>query len=252
MINPFRLDGKTALVTGGSGNLGSGITRSLAEAGASVAVSTSRNLKEIALFLQNLTGEGFQVKGYQADLTEEEEVAALIESVLHDFGSLDILINNAGIFTVSPQTKLDVSDWDEVFSLNMRGLFLCCREAVRYLEKSNGSIVNIASINGLHPGFGNTAHYDATKGGVIAYTRSLAAELGSSGIRVNAIAPGLVDSAGLRSNAPELVKKYAEKASLKRLVNKEDIGKAAVYLASAAASAVTGTTVTVDCGYLLS
>lgn len=252
MIDPFRLDGKTALVTGGSGNLGRGITRSLAEAGASVAVSSSKNLKEIGHFLQNLTDDGFQVKGYQADLTEEKEAAALIESVLHDFGSLNILVNNAGIFSVSPLRQLEVSDWDEVFSLNMRGLFLCCREAVRHLEKSNGSIINIASINGVHPGFGNTAHYDASKGGVIAYTRSLAAELGPSGIRVNAVAPGLIDSAGLRGNAPELVEMYEEKAPLKHLVGREDIGRAAVYLASAAASAVTGTTVAVDCGYLLS
>lgn len=255
MHNPFSLSGKIALVTGGSGNLGSGISHALARAGATVAVSYIGNRNRAEQIVNELKQSYSNVaaKAFQADLRKEEDIQNLMHQIIGEFGGLDILVNNSGVFSQSRQENLSLDNWREIFDINVQGLFLCCREAIPYLRKSDGGvIVNIASINALHPGFGETAHYDASKGAVTAYTKSLAAETAKEGIRVNAVAPGLIDSASLRANAKELVEMYENRAPLGRLVSIENVGNTVVFLSSGAASAITGEIVTVDCGYLLS
>ncbi len=254
MNNPFSLAGKRALVTGGSGNLGSGISHALAGAGASVAISYrgSKDRADQTVHALKQYGSGIKAESFQADLRKEKDVQKLLQQVVEKFGGLDILVNNSGVFSQSLQENLSLDSWREVFAVNVQGLFLCCREAVPYLRTAgHGVIINITSINALHPGFGGTAHYDAGKGAVSAYTRSLAAETAKDGVRVNAVAPGLIESSGLRENAENLAEMYEKRAPLSRLVRTEDIGNAVVFLSSDAASAITGEIITVDCGYLL-
>jgi len=256
MNNPFSLAGKRALVTGGSGNLGSGISYALARAGAVVAISymgtSSRDRAEKTVKKLRQYEAGVEAEAFQADLRKEEDVQNLLRQVVGKFGGLDILVNNSGVFSQSLQENLSLGSWREIFDINVQGLFLCSREAVPFLRKAEGGvIVNISSINALHPGFGETAHYDASKGAVSAYTRSLAAEIAKEGVRVNAVAPGLIDSAGLRASAKELAEMYESRAPLGRLVTRENVGDTVVFLSSDAASAITGEILTVDCGYLL-
>ena len=256
MSNPFSLAGKRALVTGGSGNLGSGISHALARAGAAVAISymgSSDRAEQTAHELRQYGRGGEGAVVFRADLRKEEDVQKLLQQVVGQFGGLDILVNNSGVFSQSLQEDLSLDSWREIFDLNVQGLFLCSREAIPYLrEAEKGVIINIASINALHPGFGETAHYDASKGAVTAYTKSLAAETAKDGIRVNAVAPGLINSVGLRATAKDLAEMYKKKAPLGRLVEREDVGNTVVFLSSEAASAITGEILTVDCGYLLS
>jgi len=258
MNNPFSLVGKRALVTGGSGNLGRGISHALARAGASVAISYmgSRSRDRAEQTVNELRQYGGSIKAeveaFQADLRKEEDVQNLMRQVVGKFGGLDILVNNSGVFSQSLQEKLSLESWREIFDINVQGLFLCSREAVPFLRKADGGvIINIASINALHPGFGETAHYDASKGAVTAYTKSLAVEIAKEGIRVNAVAPGLIDSADLRASAKELAEMYESRAPLGRLVTIDNVGNTVVFLSSDAASAITGEILTVDCGYLL-
>jgi 3-oxoacyl-[acyl-carrier protein] reductase len=253
ILKLFSLKNKVAVVTGGAVNIGRGISLKLAAAGAKVAIiyktSDAQSL-EISAELKKANCELLLLK---ADLTKEIEVIEVIEKVAEHFGRIDVLVKNAGVFGLSMQHELAIENWDEVFNLNMKGLFLCSREVLKLMMKQaeGGAIVNIASINGMHPGFGMTAHYDASKGGVIAYTRSLAAEVAPFGIRVNAVAPGLVDSENLRKFAPDLASTVEKRTPLKKLASPEDVANAVLFLASKAASHITGEIITVDGGYLL-
>ncbi|MCE5335030.1 MAG: SDR family oxidoreductase [Desulfobacteraceae bacterium] len=249
----FGLNGRVALVTGGAVNIGRGICLALAGAGAGVIAAYNRSQSEAAELVDEIERSGGRAIALRTDVSDAAQVDALFRAAIEHFGGIDILVNNAGVFTVSPQVDLDPADWDGVFATNLRGVFLCSRAAARVMSnrKSGGCIVNIASINGLHPGFGETAHYDASKGAVIAYTRSLALELAPQGIRVNAVCPGLIDSRGLRSNAPDLAGTVQNRTPLKRLGTPADIGAAVLFLSSSAAGWITGEILAVDGGYLL-
>ncbi len=250
----FSLAGKTAIITGGAVNIGRAITIRLAEAGAGVAViyhHSENEASDLAAHLLNINAKYVMVK---ADLTNENQCAGAIKSIAARFGEIDVLINNAGIFGLSLQENLETKDWNKVFDLNVKGLFISTRETLKVMtaNKKENTIVNIASINGLHPGFGQTAHYDASKGAVIAYTRSLAAETAKFNIRVNAVAPGLVDSETLRRYAPELAETVEKRTPLQKIATHEDIANAVLFLASGASSHITGEVLVVDGGYLLS
>ena len=196
---------------------------------------------------------GGRALAVQADVRQDVQVCGLVQACIERFGRVDVLVNNAGIFTVSQQVELSDADWDAVFDTNLKGLFFCTRAVVKQMvaQGDGGCIVSIASINGVHPGFGGTAHYDASKGGVIAYTKALAAELAPHRIRVNAVGPGLIDSPRLRANAPDLAEAVEERMPLKRLGTPQDIGNAVLFLVSRAADWITGQTLFVDGGYLL-
>jgi len=247
------LKGKTAIISGGAVNIGKAITLRLAEAGADVATIYHGSHDKLATLNKAL--EKFKVNylAVQADLTSEKETREAFDQIAEHFRRVDVLVNNAGVFGLSLQEDLEVADWDKVFDLNTKGLFFCTRETVKLMKrgKVGGTIVNIASINGLHPGFGKTAHYDASKGAVIAYTKSLAAEVAPYGIRVNAVAPGLVDSEGLRTYASDLAKMVEERTPLQKIATHEDVANAVLFLATDISSHVTGEILVVDGGYLL-
>ena len=247
------LKGKTAIVTGGAVNIGRATTLRLAEAGANVAVIYYHSQKEAYDLSGMLKKSGYKHFIFKADLTKENEVKNATKKVIEHFGGVDVLVNNAGIFGLSMQENLKTEDWESVFDINVKGIFMLSREIIGVMKKNKngGVIVNMASINGVHPGFGKTAHYDATKGAVIAYTKSLAAELAKNNIRVNAVAPGLVDSKNLRKFAPELAEMVEKRTPLQKLAIHEDIANAVLYLSTKASSHITGEILIVDGGYLL-
>ncbi len=249
----FDLSGQVAIVTGGAVNIGRGIVRRLASAGSDVVIAYHSSAAPAQKLAGEIEAAGGRALTVHVDVRQDEHARRMVQATVERFGRVDVLVNNAGIFTVSPQVELRDADWDAVFDTNLKGMFFCTRAVVKQMiaQGGGGCIVNIASINGVHPGFGGTAHYDASKGGVIAYTKALAAELAPHRIRVNAIGPGLIDSPGLRANAPDLAEMVEQRTPLKRLGTPEDVGNAALFLASRAADWITGQTLFVDGGYLL-
>lgn len=219
---------RKALITGGNSNLGKAIRKAFEEKGYEVYYTVSSKEK--------VDGP----RAIAADLRDEKEVA----SALSAFKELDVLVNNAGIFTEGSQDSLSSELFDAVMDLNVKGLFLVTRTLLPALKRASGSIVNISSMNAMHPGFGTTAHYDASKGAVSSYTASLAAE---TGLRVNAVAPGLIDVQGLRGS--DLEKRWKGHTVRNRMMKPEEIAKAVVFLAES--NGIYGQTLLVDNGYCL-
>ena len=215
------------LVTAGHSNLGKAICRAFSDAGYEVLYTVSSKDK--------IDGPN----AICADLTDEK---AVIEA-LSGIQELDVLVNNAGIFTEGAQESLDTASFDKVMDLNVRGLFLVTRALLPALKKSCGGIVNIASMNALHPGFG-TAHYDASKGAVAAYTASLAAE---TGLRVNALAPGLIDTDALHGT--ELEKQWKNHTVKKQMMSPAELADTVLFLAES--TGIYGQTILADNGYCL-
>ena len=247
------LSGQVAIVTGGGRGIGAAISRTLGAAGAGMAIVYHHSQEGAENIAAEIKAAGGRAMTVQADLRRADQVEAMVKAVVENLGRVDALINNAGIFTQSPQIELNEADWDAVFDTNLKGLWLCSKAAANQMiaQGQGGCIVNLASINAVHPGFGGTAHYDASKGGVMAYTRSLAVELAPHGIRVNAIGPGLTDSPALRRHAPELVEMVEKRTPLKRLGRPEEMARVVLFLISPLAAWVTGQTVFADGGYLL-
>ena len=219
---------RKALITGGNSNLGKAIRKAFEEKGYEVYYTVSSKEK---------------VDGPRAiavDLKDENAVVAALSA----FKELDVLVNNAGIFTEGSQDSLSSELFDAVMDLNVKGLFLVTRTLLPALKRASGSIVNISSMNAMHPGFGTTAHYDASKGAVSSYTASLAAE---TGLRVNAVAPGLIDVQGLRGS--DLEKRWNGHTVRNRMMKPEEIAKAVVFLAES--NGIYGQTLLVDNGYCL-
>ncbi|NCB03235.1 MAG: SDR family oxidoreductase [Spirochaetia bacterium] len=247
------LKGKRAFVTGGMSNLGRAICTSLAKEGVNILFSYSSLMRksEATSFSQSLEkAYGITAKAVLIDLRDDYSIRSALEKALTD-SSLDILINNAGVFTVERITGLTDEQWNDVMDINVKGIWKMVKYTHSYLEKSRGVIVNISSMNASRPGFGGTSHYDASKGAVSAFTRSLAKELSEYGIRVNAVAPGLINSPDLLKNAPELVASYTQRAALHSLVEPEDIAYLVTFLCSSLSKAMTGEIVTAECGYAM-
>lgn len=219
---------KKVLVTAGLSNLGRAIRKVFEDNGYDVYYTVSSEEKK--------DGE----KAIALDLRKEESVEALP----FFFSTLDALINNAGIFTEGKQESLPSSLFDEVFDVNMKGLFLVTKALLPLLKASDGAIVNISSMNAIHPGFGTTAHYDASKGAVSAYTRSLASE---TSLRVNAVAPGLIERQGLLGS--ELEKHWKAHTGGREMMKTEDIAKLVYFLSEA--RGIYGQTILIDNGYTL-
>lgn len=249
----FSLKNRNALVTGGSRGIGRGIVLALAEAGANVAInyhSKKEEADKLALEIQALGVKGIAVAG---DVSNKDEVASMFGQVKEQFGELNILVNNAGVVTMGTIDKLTEEDWDRVVDTNLKGHFLCIKEALKIMPKG-GKIVSISSIasGGVGVGFGNIAHYAASKGGVVGMVEDLAIELGPRGININAIGPGVIETdmtQGILSD--EKTKAGMLSRIPKGRVGKAlDIGYATVFLASDEADYITGVTLYVDGGWL--
>jgi 2-deoxy-D-gluconate 3-dehydrogenase len=262
----FDLRGKVAIVTGGAVGIGKAIASRLAEAGASVLI-TDINEETGKKAVEEFKTHGRKVEFMKADSSQSADVEKVVKATVEKLGGLDILVNNAGIFPFSPALDVTEAVWDKVIDINLKGYFLFAQAAARVmLEKgTGGSIVNIASIDALHP-TGNLVHYDASKGGVLMMTKSLALEWGPKGVRVNGIAPGGINTPGAQAGAvammsgakitPEQIKAmtdaFNQRIPMRRQGDPDDIARVALFLASPAAAYITGETVVVDGGYLLS
>lgn len=254
------LTGKTIIVTGGTAGIGFGITSRIAEAGANVVVA-NRNSEEAAKAVEELTQKGFTVKAVQADVSKEEDIKKLMTETVSLFGGLDILINNAGIFPFAMLADLTSEQFDKIIAINLRGVFLTMKYASELMKKQGhgGKIINITSIDAIHPSQAGLAAYDASKHGVWGFTKNAALELAKHNIWVNAIAPGGVMTQGVASmqsggkitsieRNPEPPKM---EIAMGRMGVPDDIGKVALFLASDMSSYMTGSQVVVDGGYLL-
>ena len=243
------LMGQTALVTGASRGIGKAVALELAAAGATVAVNYANSNAGADAVVAEITAKGGSAYALQADVSQEEEVNALVEAVIKRSGSLDVLVNNAGITRDGLLMRMKTSDWQAVINLNLTGVFLCTRAVTRpMLKQKRGRIVNITSVVGLMGNAGQ-ANYAAAKAGVIGFTRSSAKELASRGITVNAVAPGFI--------ATDMTKDLQAEALLAaiplgRYGEVAEVAGAVRFLAADPASAyITGQVLQVDGGMLM-
>jgi len=245
-LSPALAD-RVAIVTGAGRGIGRGIARCLARAGAEVVV-VEQAADRIAAVVAEVESLGRRALGIQANVARADDVKRLVRKTLERFGKIDILVNNAGVLVVRRMIEQTEEDWDHVLDVNLKGAFLCCREVVaEMIARKRGAIVNIASIAAFHVTVPHVP-YAASKAGVVALTRDLAYEVGRHGIRVNAIAPGPIETPMARIASEEQRQRVAANVPLGRIGQPEDIGNAVVFLASDAASFITGATLPVSGG----
>ncbi len=247
----IHLDGQVAVVTGGAQGIGRGIAARFVEAGARVVIA---DLDEGAgTAAAHELGATFQ----RADLADPQDVEALIGDTVARLGRVDTLVNNAGIYPFKPALEMAVEDWDRVQAINLRGLFVASRAFARaaIARGGGGAIVNIGSIDSFHPSGVGLAAYDASKGGVLMFTRAFALEVAPHGIRVNMIAPGGITTegvaAGQGSMPTDLVAQFLARVPLGRWGEPDDIATMALVLATPLSRYMTGAAVIVDGGRLL-
>jgi glucose 1-dehydrogenase len=255
------LEGQTALVTGASSGIGRAIAVALGRAGANVVVNYSSKADEAEDAADEIRGAGPRALAVRADVADEAQVQALFADALREFGTIDILVNNAGIEKNAPFHEMSAASWDRVLGVNLRGAFLCAREAVReFLRRgvrpevsaAAGKIVFISSVHEVIPWAGHV-NYAASKGGLMLLMKSLAQEVAEKRIRVNAIAPGAIRTP-INAGAWDTPEAYADLMKLipyKRIGEADEIGRAAVWLASDFTDYVVGTTLYIDGGMTL-
>ena len=239
------------LVTGAGTGLGAGIAARFAEAGADVAIHYRGNLEGARSVASRVKAMGSRALLVQADLTQQGEAESVVTQTVKMFGRLDVLINNAGIYPISPLLEIKQEEWQEVINTNLNGAFLCLQAAASQMiaQHEGGAIVNIISIEAFNPTPGHS-HYSASKAGLEMLGRTAARELGKYAIRVNSVAPGLIWREGIEESWPEGVKRWNNAAPLQRMGQPEDVADACLFLASPAARWITGASLTVDGGML--
>ena len=249
----MQLDGKVALVTGAQQGIGRGIALAFAEAGADVAVNWLDDEAAARDVAASVAGHNRRAITIRADMARLDEVREMVDAVVAEFGGIDILVNNAGVFPRVDFLEMQESDWDFVHDVNLKGAVFCAQAAAKAMIAAGrpGAIVNLAS-GAAFRGSPRGVHYVASKGGVVSMTKQMALELAPHRIRVNAIAPGLTDTAQPRYGSTEAeIAEMAAANPLGRIATPEDIARAALFLASDDAGFVTGHTLHVNGGSYL-
>jgi 3-oxoacyl-[acyl-carrier protein] reductase len=242
------IDDKVVLVTGAGRGIGSAVARSAAEAGAAVVINYSRSEAEAQKLASELRSKGCKVEVFKADVSVESEVQAMFKFVRERFGRLDVLVNNAGVVGNNLLLMTSAEELDRIIAVNCRGSFLCLRAAAKMMMKQkDGRIINLASIVGVHGNRGQAA-YSASKAFIIGMTLSAAKELGEAGIRVNAIAPGFIDTDMTRGLKDEVKQKLISDTPLARAGTPEDVASVALFLMSENSGFINGQVIGVDGG----
>ena len=244
------LEGKTAIITGGSRGIGKGIALVFAQYGANVAFSYSSSVESANSLEKELSNYGVKVKSYQSNAADHKESQDLVENVLSDFGSIDVLVNNAGITKDNLLMRMGEEDFDKVIEVNLKSVFNMTKAVQRtMLKQRKGSIINMSSVVGVKGNAGQS-NYAASKAGIIGFSKSVALELGSRNIRSNVIAPGFIETEMTAKLDEKTVDVWRNSIPLKRGGSPEDIANACVFLASDLSAYVTGQTLNVDGGML--
>lgn len=252
-ISQFSLEGKVALVTGGSRGIGRATAIGFAKAGADVAVTArdteGRGLPSLKEVTDEIKGLGRKALAVAAHIGRMDQLQGLVDRVVAEFGRIDILVNNAGTSGYTPVLEVAEKHWDAIINVNLKGLFFLSQAAARVMkEQGGGKIINVSSLSGFKPEF-EVCVYSISKAGVLMATKSLAQELAKYNIRVNAIAPGGIQTRLLE--ASPLIGDLPKQVPLARIGEPREIADAMIYLASDASSYVTGQTVIVDGGLML-
>jgi NAD(P)-dependent dehydrogenase (short-subunit alcohol dehydrogenase family) len=259
----MKLKDKVAIVTGGGTGIGKAISLALANEGAAVAL-VARNLSRLEEAAKDIKSRGGKAKAIQADISDHEQVKRMIAQTIKDFGQIDILVNNAarGTFNNADVVDMDPKEWHDSLAINITGMMLCSREALKYMiPRRSGTVINISSVAGLS-GVPKESPYAVSKWGVIGFTETLAIEAGRSGIRVNCISPGAtrtqefedwvkVSAADAGISYEQMMSKITDNNALKRIAEPSEIAACVVFLASDDSSAMTGHNLVASCGFHL-
>ena len=244
------LENRTAIITGATRGIGRGIAEIFAKNGANVAFTYSSSAEAAIALEKDLAAHGIKAKGYQSNAADFNAAQELALKVVEDFGSIDILINNAGITKDNLLMRISEEDFDTVIEVNLKSVFNLTKAVIRPMMKQrSGSIINMSSVVGVKGNAGQ-ANYAASKAGILGFTKSVALELGSRNIRCNAIAPGFIETEMTSVLPEETVKTWRDAIPLKRGGTPEDVANACVFLASDLSSYITGQTLHVDGGML--
>jgi 3-oxoacyl-[acyl-carrier protein] reductase len=243
------LTGKIALVTGASRGIGRAIAIALAKEGAIIAINYSKDEMGIEETKNIIINNGGYVRVYKGDVSDYNQIKIMISQIVKDLGGIDILVNNAGRSKIGLFCDMNEEDWDYVMDTNLKGIFNCTKNVISYMiSKKQGNIINISSIWGSR-GASCEVIYSAAKGGVDAFTRSLALELAPSNIRVNAISPGVIDTSMNSNLNKEDKEALKHEIPLERFGSSEEVGKLAVFLAEDKSNYITGQVITIDGGF---
>lgn len=242
---------KTAVVTGGATGIGRAVSSLLCRNGYNVVINCKNSESAAEVLVNELVASGYSAVSFKADVTDRDAVSLLTEFAVETFGRLDLMVCNAGIAQQKLFTDITDEDWSKMLAVDLTGCFNCCQAAAALMLKDHsGCIINISSMWGI-TGASCEVHYSAAKAGVIGLTKSLAKELGPSGIRVNCVAPGVIKTNMLSSFTEDDLKALADDTPLCRLGTPEDVAEAVVFLASEKASFITGQTLSVDGGFII-
>lgn len=244
------LENKNVIITGGSRGIGKAIAEKFAQNGANIAITCIKMSDEALDLVKNLESLGVKAKAYESDASDFESAIKLAENVFNDFGSIDVLVNNAGITKDNLLLRMSEEDFNDVMKVNMNSVFNNTKAVLRQmLKQKNGSIINLSSVVGVKGNAGQS-NYSSSKAAIIGFTKSVALELGSRNIRCNAIAPGFIETEMTKALQQDQINEWAESIPLKRSGKPEDVANTTLFLASDMSSYITGQVMNV-CGGML-